>query len=180
MIYAFRPEALKTPTDTPKGSTLASKPGRGMGSGIPTYFIEPGRILDPKTQTTNYESRAFIGNCIPGRPPSYVVFQREKVDRKARLQSSVLVVSAGKDKLEETLFEKQLPRLVTTVQLTKTGACREIEGRNRMMSTQKISLNPKREPDPSQDEEEEGPEKESESDRNSEDSSDSPKGLKAD
>ena len=81
----------------------------------PSAFVYPGKIIDPKAKTLLLESRAFFGKCLKNRKELLVVFQREKVDRRSSLQSSVLVVEPSKTFLSETLIEKHLPALTQTL-----------------------------------------------------------------
>lgn len=108
----------------------------------PTAFVYPGKILDPKNRSLLIESRAFFGKCLANRGDVFVVFQKERVDRKHNLQSSVYIAEAGRDHLEETLLERRLPTLHTTLQMVKRKNCKEIEGRNRLMLSKPLDLHP--------------------------------------
>lgn len=108
----------------------------------PTAFVYPGKILDPKSRALLLESRAFFGKCLPNREDLYIVFQQERVDRRSRLQPSVLIEEAGKDHLNETLIDRHAPKLRTVLQQVKRKVCREIEGRNRLMLSRPLDLHP--------------------------------------
>lgn len=133
--------------------------------GKPDAYVYPGKIIEPKSGNVVLESRAFIGRCLYSRKePVYVVFQKERVDRRRGLQSSVLVVEAGKDHLEEKLIERRLPRVQDTLKLVKAKKCREIEGRNRRMLSKSIDARSRhaREDDS---EDDDSPPKENQTDR---------------
>ena len=108
----------------------------------PTTFVYPGKILDPKSRALLLESRAFFGKCLPARGEVYVIFQQERVDRRSKLQASVLVEEAAKDHLNETLLDRHTPRLQTTLQQVKRKLCHEVEGRNRLMLSRPLDLHP--------------------------------------
>lgn len=110
-----------------------------ISGGKTAQFVYPGRVLDPKTRATLLDSRAFFGRCLGNsKEEVYIVFQREKVDRRGGLPSSVLVASPRADGVvQEKLFERNLPKLNTTLKLSKSkhALCHEIETRNRIMLT---------------------------------------------
>jgi hypothetical protein len=100
--------------------------------GKPFSFVYPGKIVDTKTGAPVLESRAFFGRCIYRNPnPTYVVFQKERVDRRNGLQPSVFIATPGEDHLSERLIERNLPRIQDTLKLVKAKVCQEIDGRNR-------------------------------------------------
>ena len=96
--------------------------------GTPLTFVHPGKILEPKTRALLADYRTFIGRCLPNKGDIIIYYQQEKLDRKRHLQNSVLVVEAGADFLQETLVERNLPRLKNTLALVKRKQCREISG----------------------------------------------------
>lgn len=101
----------------------------------PFRFVSPGRVLDPKTRNVLLDSRSFYGNCL--REPSddvYVVFQREKLDRKSRLWKSVYIAEPAGTGIREKLIERRLPPLEVTLQKVRQKKCFEISTRNRMMN----------------------------------------------
>ena len=80
--------------------------------GKPLPFVYPGKILDPKSKELLLESRGFFGKCLAHEKGDVlVVFQKEKVDRRPRLQASVLLSKVTQNFLAETLMEKHLPYL---------------------------------------------------------------------
>jgi hypothetical protein len=117
-------------------------------------FVEPGRILDNRTRGTVMDSRAFYGHCLTSRAGDvYVVFQKEKVDRRKQPQQSVLVIEpttenieGGKlyDHLQEKLIERGLPNIAKTLHLVKSKACHELDGRHRVMASHPVDVNLKR------------------------------------
>ncbi len=109
-----------------------------------THFVHPGRVVDPKSHAVLLDSRAFFGKCIGTAEDVYVVFQREKVDRRSRLQSSVFVATPGKDLIHEKLYERHLPRIDATLKRVRAKNCVEVNGSNRMMLTKPLDLNPRR------------------------------------
>ncbi len=94
----------------------------------PASFIYPGLIRDYNTKSLIFSSRAFAGNCLPGRSGSLVVFQHEKLPRMRYLQPSVIVVEAKRDRLHEKLYIKNKPQLNTVIQQVKRKQCVEIRG----------------------------------------------------
>ena len=127
-----------------------------------THFVYPGRILDPKTRAVLFEARSFFGKCRPqnAKADLYVVYQRERLDRRRALQTSVFVAAPNRDFLEEKLHERQLPGIKHTLAQVKRRQCWEISGRNRLMLRKPINLRPKRDGDEDdQDDEDEDEEK---------------------
>lgn len=111
----------------------------------PKSFVYPGRILEPKSHALVYESRAFYGRCLFSRKTDVLVFfQKEKVDRRHGLLSSVLVAEAASGHLNEQLIERRLPRLQDTLKLVKNKSCHEIAGRNRTMASRPLDILSKR------------------------------------
>ncbi|MCM2279163.1 MAG: hypothetical protein NDJ89_13890 [Oligoflexia bacterium] len=107
----------------------------------PQTFTYPGRILDSKTRTLLLESRAFFGRCLTQTPNDvYIVFQKERVDRRRHLQSSVYIAEAGPDHLDERLLERRLPSVSHSLTWVKRKSCREISGRYRMMLRKPLDL----------------------------------------
>ncbi len=110
--------------------------------GQPTAYAYPGRTLDPRTKRVLMESRAFFGQCVPGRGDVLVYFQLERVDRRSQLQSSVLIAEAQEDHLEDFLIERRPPSLKRTLQLVKKRVCSEIPGETRLSTSKMIDLHP--------------------------------------
>ncbi|MGZ3689524.1 MAG: hypothetical protein ACXVBW_14575, partial [Bdellovibrionota bacterium] len=123
-------------------SIFAMKPGSGH---IQT-FVFPGKILEPKTRAVVVEARAFYGRCLPKHGDVYVVFQREHIDRRRGMQSSVFIAEGSTDNddhLKEQLIERHLPNIRNTVRLVKLKQCHEVEGRNRLMLSKPLDLHPR-------------------------------------
>jgi hypothetical protein len=108
----------------------------------PTSFVYPGKVFEPKSHALLLESRAFFGECLPRKGASYVVFQKEKIDRRRSLQTSVFIAEAGKDYFDERLLERHLPSIATTLKLVKKKSCHEIPGRNRLMLSKPLDIHP--------------------------------------
>lgn len=109
----------------------------------PITFVYPGKIFEPRTRALVLESRAFFGKCLPHENDVLLVFQKEKVDRRSRMQSSVIKAEISKSYLSERLIEKHLPSINTTLKLVRNKLCREIEGRNRIMLNKPLDLHPR-------------------------------------
>jgi hypothetical protein len=112
--------------------------------GKPTQLVYPGKLIDSKTGSVVMESRAFFGQCLRDRGDVYVAYQKEKVDRKNRLQPSVFIAEAMPRFLHESLLERRMPSFQETLKRVKAKQCREIEGRNRMILNKPLDLNPRR------------------------------------
>jgi hypothetical protein len=121
----------KCPNDK---ALLLLRPPVGSNVAQLTSFVYPGKLFESRSKALALESRAFFGRCLPGRHDVYVVFQKERVDRRRRLQESVMVAEAEAQHLNEQLIERHLPRLDTTLRLVRKKACHEVEGRNRVSS----------------------------------------------
>jgi hypothetical protein len=113
-----------------------------------TSFVYPGKVLDPKNHGVVLEARAFYGNCLmtSGYPKSrgddfYVVFQRERVDRRHGIQPSVFIAQASSDFLREKLIERGMPPIKRTLTLVKSKNCHEIVGHNRTFVLKPQGLN---------------------------------------
>lgn len=110
-----------------------------------TSFVQPGKIFDPKSRALVMESRAFYGHCLTSHGDDaddvYVVFQKERIDRRHSLQLSVFVADASGDFLRERLIERGMPSINRTLSLVRSKKCHEIEGRNRVMVLKPHGLN---------------------------------------
>jgi hypothetical protein len=115
----------------------------GKPGGIVTSFVYPGKILDPETKELQLESRAFFGNCLPGKGDVYVVFQKERLGKNGRMQTSVFIAEPADDYLQEKLIERKLPKIDDAIRRVRSKACHEINGRNRIMVSQPIDLRPR-------------------------------------
>lgn len=131
---------------------------RGTGGRV-DRFVFPGKIIDPKTRAPLVETRAFVGKCLHRVPGEvYVVFQKERIDRRRYLQASLFVARPGESHLDEKLIERRLPNIAETLRWVKGKKCHEIEGRNRLMLSKPINLRPNK-PDEDEDDDEPVPEK---------------------
>jgi len=124
-----------------------------------SQFVFPGKILDPKNRQTLHESRAFFGKCLntASLPEGdvYVMFQKDRGERRRGLQPSVFVARPGDEFIQERLIERRLPRLDRTLKLVKRRTCQEIPGQTRLMMRQRIDVTPKRLQSPEADEDDE-------------------------
>ncbi len=110
-------------------------------AGKTATFVTPGRILEPRSRALMLESRGFFGSCVPGMGEVLVMFQKERVDRKRKLQSSVFVAEAtADDHLREKLLERKLPRLEDTLKRVRAKKCHELESRNRLMLNRPLDI----------------------------------------
>lgn len=115
------------------------RPGVAPAAPTITSFVQPGKIFDTKSRALLMESRAFYGHCLAAGghdanelDDAYIVFQKERVDRRHKLQTSIFIAQASPDFLREHLAERGLPPLTRTLGLVRTGKCHEIETRNRL------------------------------------------------
>lgn len=114
------------------------RPQEGMK---PMSFVYPGRILDSGTRSVLLESRAFFGRCLKHNDREvYLVFQREKVDRRHGLQASVFIAEPGKDRITERLIERRLPSINDTLRLVKSKQCKEVDPRYRVVLRKPLDL----------------------------------------
>lgn len=117
-------------------------------------FVGPGRVIDHKTHAVVMESRAFYGHCLyRKRDDVYLVFQKERVDRKRAPQASVFIAEPSVDPVEsgrplehlhEVLLERHEPRITDTFKLVHSKACHEIESHDRITTRHPIDMNLKR------------------------------------
>lgn len=118
----------------------------------PSTFVFPGRIVDGKTRGVVLESRSFYGHCLyKEKQDVYLVFQKERVDRRSGLQSSVYIAQVGGTHLEERLIERHMPRIQDTMTLVKNKSCHEIPGRSRQMLRKPLDLKPRHAPSDDED-----------------------------
>jgi hypothetical protein len=127
-------------------------------------YVFPGRILDARTGELVLESRAFLGKCHPNYGEAYWVFQREKIDRKRGLVSSVFVAEARESEtstsfLAEKLIEKRrAPRVKALAPFIKQKKCIEITGIHRTQLRRPLDLRPRHSLDEDDSDEERTPE----------------------
>lgn len=121
------------------------RPSAGNASQSISSFVQPGKIFDPKNRALVMESRAFYGHCLSSAPndadDAFVVFQKERVDRRHGLQTSVYVAQANPDFLHERLIERGLPNINRTLTLVRAKKCHEIAARNRLYVLKPHGLN---------------------------------------
>lgn len=119
----------------------------------------PGLIRDPKKNEVHFESRTFFGRCLTSTPkPVLVSFQKERVDRRRGLQSTVFIAEPGPLFARERLLMRGLPSLQVALNQVKRKECTEIPRRNRNILARPLDLRPKRgviDSDAEEDEEEE-------------------------
>ncbi len=132
-------------------------------------FVQPGKILDPKSKAILFDSRAFFGRCLPGgAAESYVVFQKELVEKKRHgrryksIEPSVFVAEPNPQGLQEKLSELRSPgslesRQRHTLAQVKRKQCFEIETRARPMLAKPLDLKARRDGDDADDEDETPP-----------------------
>ncbi|MBU6375263.1 MAG: hypothetical protein KGQ59_04655 [Bdellovibrionales bacterium] len=105
---------------------------RADGKLKPQRLTFPGKLLDPKTRETVHESRAFFGRCLASQEhDALVLYQRDRLDRRRGMHSSVYVAEAAPDLLSERVIERRLPSMKTVQQRIKIRQCTEISGKNR-------------------------------------------------
>lgn len=111
----------------------------------PQRVTLPGRLLDPKNRELVFESRLFFGRCLGTQKYDAIVsYQRERLDRKRGMQSSVYIAEASPTMLDERLIERSLPSIRQILLKVRTKQCREIEGRNRTFDARFFNLNYRR------------------------------------
>lgn len=111
----------------------------------PQRVTYPGRLLDPKSRELVYESRVFFGRCLINQKyDALITYQREHMDKKRGLQSSVYIAEAAPSMLDERLLERGLPSLKMIQMRVKSKHCSEISGRHRPFDAQFFSLRSRR------------------------------------
>ncbi|OFZ55785.1 MAG: hypothetical protein A2428_18015 [Bdellovibrionales bacterium RIFOXYC1_FULL_54_43] len=139
-------------------AVYALRPTTGALAHTLTSFVYPGKVLEAKTRAVLLDSRAFFGRCLyREKSDVYVVFQKERVDRRRSLQQSVFIAEPGPEHLDERLLERGLPRLQDTLKLVRAKQCRELDGRNRLMLRKPLDLTPRRGTDRDDDDEDDDP-----------------------
>lgn len=111
-----------------------------------TLFVYPGKVTDPKNHQVILESRSFYGRCLTATEDAYVVFQKERVDKRKGPQSSVFIATpsmvSGSPVIAEKLLERKLPNLKNTLKHVKEKRCFEIPGRNRVALKKPLDVPP--------------------------------------
>lgn len=126
-------------------------------------FTRPGRITDPATGVKVLDSEGFFGRCVPGQGDVFVAYQTEVVDRKRRkrktrvTEPSIVIAEPSKEGVQEKLQElRSLGSLAhkkrETLRRVKSKQCFAIEGLNRQVSANLISLRSKRDVEEDEDE----------------------------
>ncbi len=110
-------------------------------------FVFPGKVLDPKNGRLLLHARAFFGRCMKGEGEAYVVHQKETVDRKKHMQTSLFIAKPGRDFLQERMIERRVPPVESILRMVKSKQCFEIAGRNRTALKKPLDLNPRVNPD---------------------------------
>lgn len=108
---------------------------------FPLTLVYPGRIRDRKNGQVVFEGRAFYGECAPGRMPVYLMFQKEKVDRRRFPQQSAFVAEVQEHGVDERLIVRRMPSLAYALKQVKRKRCFEISGFERQsvkFSIQKV------------------------------------------
>jgi len=103
------------------------------GSKIAQY-VYPGKIRNDRTKNLEYTSNAYFGECLKETEQIYVVFQKEKIDRRSKLQSSVLVAKPNQHGIAEELIVnwRRRPAEYYVKNRVKKGKCQEIAGLDRV------------------------------------------------
>jgi hypothetical protein len=109
---------------------------RADGKLKPQRITFPGKLLDPKTRESVHESRAFYGRCLSDQQhDALVLYQRDRVDRKHKLQTSIYVAEASPNLLTERIIERRLPQLSNIQMRVRSRQCAEISGKNRLFDS---------------------------------------------
>lgn len=106
-------------------------------------FVHPGKVTDPKTGNILLESRAFFGKCLPGQAESYVVLQKELIEKKRRgarirtTETSLFTAQPEAGRLSEKLTELRSVGSMTSRQRevlrqVKANRCTEVPGTSRL------------------------------------------------
>jgi hypothetical protein len=109
---------------------------RADGKLKPQRVTFPGKLLDPKTREMVHESRAFFGRCLGDQQhDALVLYQRDRLDRKHKLQASIYVAEASPNLLTERLVERRLPSISSIQLRVRSRQCTEVSGRNRLFDS---------------------------------------------
>ncbi|NDD92463.1 hypothetical protein EBZ37_10300 [bacterium] len=141
VISWLRPASDSTPYlllsgSSPENTDRALFIVRADGKNKPQRLTFPGKLLDPKTRETVHESRAFYGRCLASQEhDALVLYQRDRLDRKRGMHSSVYVAEASPNLLTERLLERRLPAIKNVQLRVKTRQCSEISGKNRLFDS---------------------------------------------
>lgn len=95
-------------------------------------LVHPGRVRDRRNGKLLFDGRAFYGACLPQRKNDVLVmFQKEKVDRRRYLQSSVFVAEIRPEGIHEELVVRGRPRISKTLRSVRKKKCVEVKGIDR-------------------------------------------------
>lgn len=115
-------------------SIYIHSPGDGRLEEDSPRYRYPGRVYSHVNGSLVEESRAFFGDCLPGRSPGIVVwFLRTRLDRPNWEDKVIVVESTGTD-LAVSEIEAPTPPIDGTLELVEQDRCREIP--KRLMSTE--------------------------------------------
>jgi len=114
-------------------------------------FVHPGKVTDPKTGSVLLESRAFFGKCLPGQADSYVVLQKELIEKKRRgsrvrlTETSLFTAQPEAGRLSEKLTELRSVGSLTSRQRevlgqVKANRCSEIPGTSRLATLKPLDV----------------------------------------
>ena len=100
---------------------------RADGSDIAS-FTYPGKVKSHINGRSLMESRVFFGKCLNKHDQVLVVFQKDKVDRRRYLQSSVFVAEVGQENLKEKLMIRRRPSIKSALRKVRQKQCQEVKG----------------------------------------------------
>lgn len=90
-------------------------------------FAYPGRVLSYMDGSPIFESRMFIGDCLPAYPNGVVWYQRARGDNGTWTEA-VFVLYVRADTLAQAVLRSALPSVSETLQRVAVGSCREVPG----------------------------------------------------
>lgn len=98
----------------------------------PHSYLYPGRLEvvgDVDISDQIYETRTFIGDCLPGRSNA-VIWYITKHEQGISENSVLIVYIDELDSLKEIELKSNLPNINITLEMVKANKCHEIEGAN--------------------------------------------------
>ncbi len=122
--------------EEPKQLFLTRADGR-----FKTVFVYPGQVRHHRTKGLLFKSRAFIGRCLSQQKPVFIVFQREKLDRRRWLRRSVFVAEIEPNQIREKLMIRNRPKLSSVLNQVKRNRCEEVPGFDRFSNPVKLEAN---------------------------------------
>jgi hypothetical protein len=88
----------------------------------------PGRLYSSVDGQLVEETRAFLGDCLPGRSASTIVWfvhtRRDRID----WENEVEIVESYGSSLNSDILKDPAPHIEPTLELVEQGRCREIPG----------------------------------------------------